>query len=111
MQRTKQLAKFCYSICSEYIKVSCNEPNSFLNFGKEPRTINDITNDIRSIIYNDNSIPEMTPNLKRFEKFSTQIRENIEKQQDKRKEYDDQHRNPVPEFNLGDRLLYCSFHQ
>ncbi|GIX69068.1 hypothetical protein CDAR_8951 [Caerostris darwini] len=53
----------------------------------------------------------MTPNLKRFEAFSTQIRENIEKQQDKRKEYADQHRKPAPEFNFGDRLLDCAFHQ
>ncbi|GIY32224.1 hypothetical protein CEXT_764981 [Caerostris extrusa] len=70
-----------------------NEPNSRLSkFGKELRIIDDITNGIRSIIYNVNFAPEITPYLK----FSI-----IEKQQVKRKQYADQHRKRSPEFNPG----------
>ncbi|GIX79360.1 reverse transcriptase [Caerostris darwini] len=75
-----------------------NEPNSRLSkFGKELRIIDDITNGIRSIIYNVNFAPEITPYLK----FSMQVIGTIEKQQVKRKQYADQHRKRSPEFNPG----------
>ena len=39
-------------------------------FGREPRKTDDITPDFRNIIENDNFIPEITPYLKQFAKFS-----------------------------------------
>ncbi|CAL1266838.1 unnamed protein product [Larinioides sclopetarius] len=40
----------------------------YLNFALELRTLHDVTTDLRSVIRNDNFVPEFTPNLKRFEK-------------------------------------------
>ncbi|GFV64377.1 uncharacterized protein TNCV_2502951 [Trichonephila clavipes] len=47
---------------------------AFLNFGRELRTPSEVVNDIRVVIQNDNFVPEITPYLKKFAKFSTQIR-------------------------------------
>ncbi|GFU51111.1 integrase catalytic domain-containing protein [Trichonephila clavipes] len=62
---------------------------AFLNFGRELRTPSEVVNDIRFVIQNDNFVPEITPYLKKFAKFSTQIREVVEEQQDSRKFYAD----------------------
>ncbi|GFU76759.1 hypothetical protein TNCV_4466971 [Trichonephila clavipes] len=61
----------------------------FLNFGRELRTPSEVVNDILVVIQNDNFVPEITPYLKKFAKFSTQIREVVEEQQDSRKFYAD----------------------
>ncbi|GFU14358.1 retrovirus-related Pol polyprotein from transposon 412 [Trichonephila clavipes] len=65
---------------------------AFLNFGRELRTLSEVVNDIRVVIQNDNFVPEITPYLKKFAKFSTQIREVVEQQQDSRKFYADKKR-------------------
>ncbi|GFT84528.1 uncharacterized protein TNCV_3380361 [Trichonephila clavipes] len=46
---------------------------AFLNFGTELRTPSEVVNDIRVVIQNDNFVPEITPYLEKFAKFSTQI--------------------------------------
>ncbi|GFX76608.1 retrovirus-related Pol polyprotein from transposon 412 [Trichonephila clavipes] len=51
---------------------------AFLNFGRELRTPSEVVNDIRVVIQNENFVPEITPYLKKFAKFSTQIREIVE---------------------------------
>ncbi|GFW33280.1 retrovirus-related Pol polyprotein from transposon 412 [Trichonephila clavipes] len=56
---------------------------AFLNFGRELRTPSEVVNDIRVVIQNDNFVPEIIPYLKKFAKFSTQIREVVEEQQDR----------------------------
>ncbi|GFU67888.1 retrovirus-related Pol polyprotein from transposon 412 [Trichonephila clavipes] len=59
---------------------------AFLNFGRELRTPSEVVNDIRVVIQNGNFVPEIfVPYLKKFAKFSTQIREVVEEQQDSRK--------------------------
>ncbi|GFU33792.1 retrovirus-related Pol polyprotein from transposon 412 [Trichonephila clavipes] len=58
---------------------------AFLNFGRELRTPSEVVKDIRVVIQNDNFVPEITPYLKKFAKFTTQIREVVEEQQDSRK--------------------------
>ncbi|GFS58059.1 retrovirus-related Pol polyprotein from transposon 412 [Trichonephila clavipes] len=65
---------------------------AFLNFGRELRTPSEVVNDIRVVIQKDNFVPEITPYLKKFAKFSTQIREVVEEQQDSRKFYADKKR-------------------
>ncbi|GBM03559.1 hypothetical protein AVEN_95442-1 [Araneus ventricosus] len=52
---------------------------AYLNFARELRTLDDVTTDLRSVIHNDNFVPEFTPYLKRFERNMSQIKENIEK--------------------------------
>ncbi|GFT01067.1 retrovirus-related Pol polyprotein from transposon 412 [Trichonephila clavipes] len=68
---------------------------AFLNFGRELRTPSEVVNDIRVVIQNDYFVPEITPYLKKFAKFSTQIREVVEEQQDSRKFYIDKKRKAV----------------
>ncbi|GFU50431.1 retrovirus-related Pol polyprotein from transposon 412 [Trichonephila clavipes] len=69
---------------------------AFLNFGRELRTPSEVVNGIQVVIQNDNFVPEITPYLKKFAKFFTQIREVVEEQQDSRKFYADKKRKAAP---------------
>ncbi|GFX63849.1 hypothetical protein TNCV_4401431 [Trichonephila clavipes] len=80
----------------------------FLNFGRELRTPSEVVNDIRVVIQNDNFVPEITPYLKKFTKFSTQIRELVEEQQDSRKFYADKKRKSAPTYQPGDHVFVAS---
>ncbi|GFR23164.1 uncharacterized protein TNCT_290111 [Trichonephila clavata] len=79
-----------------------------LNFCRELRTLNEVVNDIGVIIPNDNFVPEITPYLKKFEKFSTQIREVVEGQQDNRKFYADKKRKAAPTYQPGEHVFVAS---
>ncbi|GFU27707.1 hypothetical protein TNCV_515991 [Trichonephila clavipes] len=81
---------------------------AFLNFGRELRTPNEVVNDIRVVIQNDNFVPEITPYLKKFAKFSTQIREVVEEQQDSRKFYSDKKRKAAPTYQPGEHVFVVS---
>ncbi|GFV50214.1 hypothetical protein TNCV_621271 [Trichonephila clavipes] len=81
---------------------------AFLNFGRELRTPNEVVNDIRVVIQNDNFVPEITPYLKKFAKFSTQIREVVEEQQDSRKFYADNKRKAAPTYQPGEHVFVAS---
>ncbi|GFT27071.1 hypothetical protein TNCV_4675911 [Trichonephila clavipes] len=82
----------CWSEKLRFIRFALNtakcettgQTAAFLNFGRELRTSSEVVNDIRLVIQNDNFVPEVTPYLKKFAKFSTQIREVVEEQQDSR---------------------------
>ncbi|GFX57695.1 integrase catalytic domain-containing protein [Trichonephila clavipes] len=70
---------------------------AYLQFGREMRTIDDVTNDFRAILDNENFVPESTPYLKRLARISSEVRERIEEKQDQRKTfYDKRHRPVVP---------------
>ncbi|GFT66905.1 hypothetical protein TNCV_996831 [Trichonephila clavipes] len=81
---------------------------AFLNFGRELRTPSEVVNDIRVVIQNDNFVPEITPYLKKFAKFSTQIREVVEEQQDSRKFYADKKRKTAPTYQPGEHVFVAS---
>ncbi|GFX93861.1 retrovirus-related Pol polyprotein from transposon 412 [Trichonephila clavipes] len=81
---------------------------AFLNFGRELRTPSEVVNDILVVIQNDNFMPEITPYLKKFAKFSTQIREVVEEQQDSRKFYADKKRKAAPAYQPGEHVLVAS---
>ncbi|GFX42516.1 hypothetical protein TNCV_1520791 [Trichonephila clavipes] len=81
---------------------------AFLNFGRELRTPSEVVNDIRTVIQNDNFVPEITPYLKEFTKFSTQIREVVEEQQDSRKFYADKKRKAAPTYQPGGHVFVAS---
>ncbi|GFY18127.1 retrovirus-related Pol polyprotein from transposon 412 [Trichonephila clavipes] len=81
---------------------------AFLNFGRELRTPSEVVNDIRVVIQNDNFVPEITPYLKKFAKFSTQIREVVEEQQDSRKFYTDKKRKAAPTYQPGEHVFVAS---
>ncbi|GBM90513.1 Gag-Pol polyprotein [Araneus ventricosus] len=82
---------------------------AYLNFARELRTLDDVTTDLRSVIHNDNFVPEFTPYLKRFEMNMSQTKENIEKSQDRRKAYADKSRKPSPNFKTDD-LVWVKLH-
>ncbi|GFX11412.1 gypsy retrotransposon integrase-like protein 1 [Trichonephila clavipes] len=58
---------------------------AYLLFGREQRTIDDVVQDFKSVIHNDNVVADITPYLKRFATISEGIRERIETKQDQRK--------------------------
>ncbi|GFX53673.1 hypothetical protein TNCV_1596191 [Trichonephila clavipes] len=80
---------------------------AFLNFGRELRTPSEVFNDIRVVIENDNFVPEIAPYFKKFAKFSIQIREVVEEQQDSRKFYADKRRKTVLQHINLENIL-CS---
>ncbi|GFW36985.1 CCHC-type domain-containing protein [Trichonephila clavipes] len=57
---------------------------------------------------NDNFVPEINPYLKKFAKFSTQIREVVEEQQDSRKFYADKKRKAAPTYQPGEHVFVAS---
>ncbi|GFW03361.1 integrase catalytic domain-containing protein [Trichonephila clavipes] len=81
---------------------------AFLNFGTELRTPSEVVNDIRVVIQNDNFVPEITPYLKKFAKFSTQIREVVEEQKDSRKLHADKKRKAAPTYQPGEDVFVAS---
>ncbi|GFW96316.1 gag-Pol polyprotein [Trichonephila clavipes] len=81
---------------------------AFLNFGRELRSPSEVVNDIRVVIQNDNFVPEITPYLKKFAKFSTQMREVVEEQQDSWKFYADKKRKAAPTYQPGEHVFVAS---
>ncbi|GFW61731.1 retrovirus-related Pol polyprotein from transposon 412 [Trichonephila clavipes] len=83
---------------------------AFLNFGRELRIPSEIVNDIRVVIQNDNFVPDpyVPPYLKKFAKFSTQLREVVEEQQDNRKFYGDKKRKAAPTYQPGEHVFVAS---
>ncbi|GFS75294.1 transposon Tf2-9 polyprotein [Trichonephila clavipes] len=77
--------------------------SAYLLFGRELRTVDDVVQDFKSVVHNDNFVAEITPYLKRFATITEDIRERIETKQDQRKKQYDKNRRPVY-FSLGDKV-------
>ncbi|GFW41409.1 transposon Tf2-8 polyprotein [Trichonephila clavipes] len=75
----------------------------------ELRTPSEVVNDIRVVIQNDDFVPEITPYLKKFAKYSTQIREVVEELQDSRKFYADKKRKAAPTYQPGEHVFVASY--
>ncbi|GFX56781.1 hypothetical protein TNCV_495291 [Trichonephila clavipes] len=60
---------------------TCHTP-AYLLFGRELRTIDDMVQDFKSVVHNDNFVAEITPYLKRFTTIIEDIGERIETKQD-----------------------------
>jgi hypothetical protein len=76
---------------------------AFLQFGRQLRTVDDVVHDFRSVVENDNFVPEITQYLKRFANIMNDIRDRIEVQQDQRKrQYDKKRRQCF--FAPGDKV-------
>ncbi|GFW50461.1 protein NYNRIN [Trichonephila clavipes] len=82
---------------------------AYLTFARELRTLDQVNTDLRSVIHNDNFVPEFTPYLKRFEGYMSQIKENIEMSQDRQKTYADKSRRPSPNYKVND-LVWVKLH-
>lgn len=87
------------------VNKSMNHTAAYLTFGREPRTMDDVTKDQRAIILSDNFIPEITPYLRRLEDTIRESKLIQEKRQDKYKEAGDKHRREAPPYQVGDLVL------
>ncbi|GFY13749.1 gag-Pol polyprotein [Trichonephila clavipes] len=76
---------------------------AYLLFGKELRTIDDVVQDFKSVVHNDNFVAKITPYLKQFATITEDIRERIETKQDQRKKQYDKNRRPVY-YSPGDKV-------
>ncbi|GFW52277.1 gag-Pol polyprotein [Trichonephila clavipes] len=76
---------------------------AYLLFGRELRTIDDVVQDFKSVVHNDNFVAEITSYLKRFSTITEDIRERIETKQDQRKKQYDKNRRPVY-YSPGDKV-------
>ncbi|GBL75987.1 hypothetical protein AVEN_234304-1 [Araneus ventricosus] len=54
-----------------------NHTEAFLQYGRELRTTDDVTHDLRALIDNDNFVAEITPNLKRFARLTAEIKDHV----------------------------------
>ncbi|GFV13977.1 insulin receptor [Trichonephila clavipes] len=88
---------------------STDHTAAYLTFARELRTLDQVNTDLRSVIHNDNFVPEFTPYLKRFEGYMSQIKENIEMSQDRQKTYADKSRRPSPNYKVND-LVWVKLH-
>lgn len=76
---------------------------AFLTFGRELRSPGEVHRDLRSIILNENFVPEVTPKLLQLEDALKTAHEVQELEQDRRNKYANEKRRPVP--NLVPRTL------
>ncbi|GFY31064.1 transposon Tf2-6 polyprotein [Trichonephila clavipes] len=76
---------------------------AYLLFGRELRTVDDVVQDFKSVVHNDNFVAKITPYLKRFATITEDIRERIETKQDHRKKQYDKNRRPVY-YSPGDKV-------
>ncbi|XP_061724302.1 uncharacterized protein LOC133530409 [Cydia pomonella] len=81
---------------------------AYLTFGREMRSPTEVIHDLRAILGKDNFVPQITPYLQSFLNSLSGIRERVEIQQDKAKEYADASRRPSEEFEVGDLVLLKS---
>lgn len=81
---------------------------AYLTFGRELRTPDDITTDLRGIIQSENFLPEITPRLLQLADTLHKARETHEHQQEIRKQATDTHRHD-PGYQPGD-LVWVTTH-
>jgi hypothetical protein len=79
-------------------------------FGRELRTIDDVTHDLRSIVVSENFVTEATPRLLQLADTLSAAREQHELEQTRRKQYADQARQPSPDYQVND-LVLVTLHQ
>ncbi|KAJ8723813.1 hypothetical protein PYW07_007793 [Mythimna separata] len=78
---------------------------AYLTFGRDLRTIDDTSHDLRQIVQNENFIPEITPKLLMMASTLKKAHEVQEMKEEKRKEYADKRRQPCPNYQPGDQVM------
>ncbi|GBM23079.1 hypothetical protein AVEN_219950-1 [Araneus ventricosus] len=89
---------------------STGQTAAFLTFGRELRTVDEVQNDLRSVILKDTFIPEITSYLKRLSKFMAEAEEVAELQQDLRMDCGDRKRQKAPNYFPGERVFVTTHH-
>lgn len=80
---------------------------AFLTFARELRSPVDVLFDMRAVLNKENFVPQITPYLKKFLDSLVTIRDKVEKEQDRRKDYADKSRKSE-DYNVGDQVLVKS---
>ncbi|XP_023312856.1 uncharacterized protein LOC111692953 [Anoplophora glabripennis] len=83
---------------------STGQTAAYLNFGREMRTLDDVTHDLRPIVEAENFVPQITPYLQMVTSTWQDARSINEKQQYRQKTYSDTHKRDVAPYALGDRV-------
>ncbi|XP_055848476.1 uncharacterized protein LOC129913700 [Episyrphus balteatus] len=78
---------------------------AYLTFGRECRTIDDVTNNIRTIQDTENYIPQIAAKLSELSTVLQNAKEQTESTQDRNKAYVDTKRRPQVEIREGDEVL------
>lgn len=68
--------------------------SAYLTFGRELRTVDDVNQDLRTIIERENVLPQITPYLQNLANILKDAKEVEQRQQDTNKKYFDVHRRP-----------------
>lgn len=84
---------------------STGKSPAYLTFGRELRTPDDVTKDLREIITSDTFVPQIQPYLLKLADTLKEVREVTEKRQDHSKKYGDQRRREAPEYEIGDLVI------
>ncbi|GFW30704.1 gag-Pol polyprotein [Trichonephila clavipes] len=98
-----KLPVICFTMNTTVCDTTGHTP-AYLLFGRELRTIDDVVQDFKNVVHNDNFVAEITPYLKRFATITETIRERKETEQDQRKKQYDKNRRPVY-YSPGDKKL------
>lgn len=78
---------------------------AYLTFGRNLRAQEDIRNDLRAIVRNENFIPEITPKLLQLTETVKRVQESIEIMQNRNQQQSDKNRRTDPGYNPGDKVL------
>jgi hypothetical protein len=79
---------------------------AYLTFARELRSPIAVGTDIRSIVAEQNFVPQITPYLEKFTRMLVDVKERVENQQDSRKACGDQHRRSVDTYKVGDLVTW-----
>lgn len=82
--------------------------SAYLNFGRELRTTDDITHDLREIVSSENFVAEITPKLSKMADTLKQAREVTEATQTRNQAYTDGKRREDPRYDPGDHVWVTS---
>ncbi|KAJ3648391.1 hypothetical protein Zmor_020198 [Zophobas morio] len=78
---------------------------AYLMFGRDLRTVDDVTHDLRAITLRENFVPEATPLLLTLDETLKRAREIHESEQDRRKRDQDRHRKTSTAYAPADLVL------
>lgn len=77
---------------------------AYLTFGRELRTPEEVTNDLRTIVDCENFIPQITPYLRKIADTWKEATVLNKERQDNRKEYADRKHRDLEPYKVGDRV-------
>lgn len=84
---------------------------AYMTFARELRTMDDVNHDLRTIIEQENFVPQITPALRLLAESLRQAKETNELIQIRNQKYSDKHRRPDPGYTTGQKVLITTHTQ